>query len=140
MYRLAKYSDAAIGIVRIITGIFLIYHGIEVFRPEVMAEYPKMSALSGSTGAALAYVGKALELIVGILLILGYQTRLAALAMIIVFLSITFFIGSGKFWYTDQHPFLFVLLGVIFLFYGSGKFSLDGLKLNKSKPPQYSNF
>lgn len=140
MYRLAKYSDAAIGIVRIITGLFLLYHGFEIFKPEVMAEYPKMSALSGNAGSIIAYIGKALELIVGILLVVGYQTRLAALLMIVVFLSITFFIGSGKFWYTDQHPFLFVLLGVIFLFYGSGKFSLDGLNLNKSKPPQYSNF
>jgi putative oxidoreductase len=38
---------------------------------------------------------------------------------------ITFKIGHGKFWYEDQHPFMFVLFGLLFFFTGPGKWSLD---------------
>jgi uncharacterized membrane protein YphA (DoxX/SURF4 family) len=38
---------------------------------------------------------------------------------------ITFIVGHGKIWYEDQYPFLFVLLGLVFIFTGPGKFSVD---------------
>jgi putative oxidoreductase len=38
---------------------------------------------------------------------------------------ICFRIGQGRFWYEDQHPFLFVLLALFFVFAGAGKYSLD---------------
>jgi len=42
-------------------------------------------------------------------------------------LFIVFFVGYGKFWYEDQHPFLFVLLALIFFFTGPGRWNLDQL-------------
>ncbi len=38
-----------------------------------------------------------------------------------------FFVGHGKIWYEDQHPFLFVLLAFVFFFIGGGKWSVDYL-------------
>jgi putative oxidoreductase len=69
-------------------------------------------------------------------LILGLFTRFAALITVGTFVYIVFFIGKGKFWMEDQHPFLFVLLGVLFLFTGPGSFSLDS-KLFKSRSTTY---
>jgi putative oxidoreductase len=44
---------------------------------------------------------------------------------------ITFIIGSGTFYYEDQHPFMFVLCAFIFFFDGGKKWSLDSLIFRK---------
>ncbi|MDZ7650561.1 MAG: DoxX family protein [Cytophagales bacterium] len=61
----------------------------------------------------------------GLLLTAGVFTRIGALFLIGTLGYITFFVGQGNFWYEDQHPFMFVLLGVIYLFYGPGAWSVD---------------
>jgi putative oxidoreductase len=73
----------------------------------------------------LPYIGKAAELIAGILLFLGLFTRFACLIIIGTFTYITFFVGKGIFWMDDQHPFLFIILAMVFFFTGAGKISLD---------------
>ncbi|MCC6281546.1 MAG: DoxX family protein, partial [Saprospiraceae bacterium] len=42
-----------------------------------------------------------------------------------------FGMGHGKIWYEDQHPFMFVMFGVLFLFGGGGKWSLDGVLFDR---------
>ena len=78
-----------------------------------------------SFSLSLVYVGKALELITGLLFILGYLIRIAALLIALEMVFICFYLGNGKFWYEDQHPFLFVLIAIMFYTIGSGKWSLD---------------
>jgi putative oxidoreductase len=46
-------------------------------------------------------------------------------------LYITFIVGGGKFWYEDQHPFMFALFGLLFLFTGPGAFNLDEVIFKK---------
>lgn len=111
---------------RIVIGLFLMLHGWEVLQPERMAEYVKWEAFAGKS--YLPYIGKSAELLAGILLVAGLFTRVAALLTIGTFLYITFFIGNGKFWMEDQHPFLFVLFGLLFLFTGPVKWCLDKVK------------
>jgi uncharacterized membrane protein YphA (DoxX/SURF4 family) len=48
-------------------------------------------------------------------------------------LYVSFFVGHGKIWYEDQHPFLFVLLALVFFFYGPGKMSVDQLLFGKRR-------
>ena len=110
-------------LVRVITGSLIIMHGIEIFEPEIMKNY--LSWDTFKTSAIMPYIGKASELISGILLFLGLFTRLACLLIMGTFSYITFFVGHGKFWMEDQHPFLFVLLALIFFFTGPVKLSLD---------------
>ncbi len=90
-----------------------------------MATYFEWDLFTGSTGRFLVYLGKLCELLSGILLILGLFTRIAAIILVGTFLYITFIVGKGQFWYGDQHPFLFVLLGVLYFFIGPGAWSLD---------------
>jgi putative oxidoreductase len=123
-------SRESIATIRIIVGALLIYHGIEVFNPALMNGYVERGMLKGQSALFMVYVGKTSELIMGILFFFGLLTRLGALMMIGTFSYITFLIGQGRFWYEEQHPFMFVLFGVLFLFTGPGAWSLDGIIFN----------
>lgn len=131
----SPYAQAsAIGIARMILGVFLIIHGIEVFDDKLMTDYAKWDSFKKFPSPALAvYIGKCNELIAGICLLLGLFTKLACLVVILSFLYITFFVGNGKFWYEDQHPFMFALVAAILFFTGPGKWSIDHLLYNKRR-------
>lgn len=117
--------DAGIALIRIITGFFMIYHGWEIMEPEKMNAYLDWDIFKRGAGKWLVYGGKAAELVVGVFLLLGLFTRIAAIILVLTMAYIAFIIGHGKVWYEDQHPFLFVLLGLVFVFTGPGKFSVD---------------
>ncbi len=122
-------KNTGMGLLRIITGLLLAYHGLEVFKPDIMDDYlvwDTIKALPFSKG--FLYLGKGIELVAGILLALGLFTRIAAAAGAVVMLFICFYIGNGRFWYEDQHPYLFAMLCTVFLVFGSGGFALSNLK------------
>ena len=117
-----------LAIIRIIVGVFLIYHGWEIFDAIKMNEYTTWDIFKNTSSPSfLVYMGKTTELIAGFLLFVGWLTRLASVVIIITFLYISLFVGHGKIWYEDQHPFLFVLLALVFFFTGPGKWSIDNL-------------
>jgi len=122
-----------IGLVRIIVGALIVYHGQEVFNPELMNGYMTWDTFDKSNARLLVYLGKSSELIAGIFLLLGLFTRIGALITIGTLSYITFFIGHGRFWYEDQHPFMFVLFGLLFLFTGPGAWSIDALIFKKRR-------
>lgn len=128
--------EGTIAIVRMIVGLLLIYHGLEVFNPEIMNDYMQWDQFKGSMGDLKVYAGKSAELLAGILLLLGLLTRVGALLVIGTFLFITFFVGQGRFWYEEQHPFMFALFGVLFLFVGPGAWSLDTVVFEKKEKPR----
>ena len=126
-------QSQGVAIVRVILGMLLIFHGIEVFDPVIMKGYVDSGMLTGKNALFMVYLGKSSELVSGILLFLGLLTRIASLMMIGTFSYITFFVGAGRFWYQEQHPFMFALFGLLFLFVGPGGWSVDRLILNKAQ-------
>ena len=99
-----------------------------MFDTPVMNEYFKWDMFKDSRLArTLVYGGKGAELLSGVLLVLGLFTRLACIILICTLGYIAFFVGHGKIWYEDQYPFLFVVIGFIFIFTGPGSFSLDNV-------------
>jgi putative oxidoreductase len=122
-------KDNILVVMRIIVAIFMIIHGKEVFEAERMKEYAQWEAFKGSS--FLPYLGKGAELVAGVLLLPGLFTRIACLITIGTFGYIVFFVGNGKFWMDDQHPFMFVLFGLLFFFTGPVKWSLDNLLFKK---------
>jgi putative oxidoreductase len=124
LYGPSNFQEQALAVVRIVTGLLLVYHGREVFDSALMSEYTKWTQFG--TSAWLPYLGKGAEFLAGLLLVAGWLTRVAALVTVGTFAYITFFIGGGKFWYEDQHPFMFLLLGLLFLILGGGLWSVDG--------------
>jgi len=121
------WQNKAMGIIRIILGSLILYHGQEVFDEKVMNVYLGWETFGGPNGETMLYFGKSSELIAGIFILLGLFTRLGAVLVISTLLFVTFFVGSGRFWYEDQHPFMFVLLGLVYFFNGPGAWSLDAL-------------
>lgn len=118
-------AEQALAVVRIVLGLLVIYHGQEVFNPQLMNEYAGWGPFQGPGGKVMVYIGKSTELLAGVSLFLGVFTRVGALLLIGALTYITFFVGQGRFWYEDQHPFMFVLLGAIYFFYGPGAWSVD---------------
>lgn len=127
-------QNGGIAAVRIITGIFLFYHGLEVFDADKIKEYAAWDMFKISSHPMLMpYIGKGAELVAGIMLALGLLTRVACVIVAGTMLYITFVIGHGKVWYDDQHPFLFVLLALVFFFTGPGSLSIDRLLFGKKQ-------
>lgn len=118
-------------LIRVFIGVFLVIHGKEVFDSVKMQEYVKWDSFKNSS--FLPYLGKGAEFVAGIMLVAGLFTRIAAIITIGTFLYITFMVGKGQFWMDDQHPFLFVLFGLLFLFTGPGAISLDKWIYRKTK-------
>lgn len=120
------WQNSGLALVRITIGMFLIYHGWEIFSAEKMNEYLKWDMFKESaSGKILVYAGKGAELLSGILLLLGLLTRIACIILICTMVYIAFFLGNGKIWYDDQYPFLFALFGLVFIFTGPGALSVD---------------
>lgn len=123
-------------LLRIVTGLLMAYHGLEVFKPDLMKGYTNWEVIKSLPYPLfMVYLGKGLELVTGICLTVGLFTRLAALFMCIDMIFICFKVGAGKFWYEDQHPFLFALLAMVFFFTGPVKWGLD-LVLFKQRKKQ----
>lgn len=119
---------------RIVTGLLMAYHGLEIFKPDIIkgyADWDKIKALPYPLVAA--YIGKGLEFVTGVLLTIGLFTRIAALLMFLNMMVICFYIATGKFWYEDQHPFLFGLLALVFFFTGPIKLSFDHVLFKPKK-------
>lgn len=119
------WGQVGLLLIRVTLGVFLVYHGWEIFSPAKMNEYLLWDNFKNSNGKLLVYAGKAAELVAGIFFILGLFTRLASLFTIGTMCYIAFFLGNGIIWNNDQHPFLFVLLALVFFFTGPGRYSLD---------------
>lgn len=122
----AIWANQILALMRIVVGIFMIYHGWEVFDKVKMEEYAAWDFFkTKSYGTTLAYAGKATELIGGICLVLGFMTRFACIILAAAMLFVTFILGEGRIWYEEQYPFLFVLLAALFFFAGPGSWSVD---------------
>src|SRR5215203_2472853 len=125
------WQTTGLTLIRCTIGAFLIYHGWEVFSESKINGYLQWDQFKNLNGKLMVYSGKAAELIAGILFVLGLFIRVACLLVIGVMCYIIFFLGKGIIWYDDQHPFLFVLLAMVFSFTGPGNFSLDKMIFKK---------
>ena len=128
-------QNYGIALVRIITGVLLVWHGWETFNPEDMTKYTGWFIDKKYPNPAVwAYAGKIAELLAGIGFVLGLFTRLASLAAIAAFAGIIFILGDkGKIFQGDQHPFLFILLALVFFFTGPGAIAIDNYLFKKRK-------
>ena len=128
------WQNEGLGLIRILVGLFMIYHGKEIFQQATMKEYSKwLTDLHFPLPAFMAYLGKGVELVSGICLTIGLLTRLATIPLMITMTIICFGMGHGKIFSDDQHPFLFVLLGLVFFFYGPGKWNFDEVLFSSRK-------
>jgi putative oxidoreductase len=130
----AVWGDYGLVAIRILTGLMIAYHGLEIFHRSAMMEYLKWDQIKALPAPELmVYVGKGIEFFAGVCLVLGLFTRIAALVMAINMLFIVFYIGNGRFYYEDQHPFLFAVLALIYFFAGPVRWGVDFILFKNSK-------
>ena len=125
------WLNNGVAVIRMIIGLLLIYHGQEVFNPELMKGYTEWDVFKGPFGKIMVYIGKSTELLSGVLIFFGLLTRVGALLVMGALSYVTFFVGQGRFWYEEQHPFMFVLFGLLLLFTGPGAWSVDAFIFKK---------
>jgi len=65
------------------------------------------------------------ELICALLIVLGFFTRLATIPLIIAMLVIIFDVNAGEEIYKYETPLLFMMIFVVLMITGAGKYSLD---------------
>lgn len=120
------WQEGGLLLIRILVGASMLYHGQEVFDTEKMHGYTKwLTEMQFPSPVWMAYLGKGSEFLSGLLITLGLFTRIACLSLAVTMSIITFGIGEGRIFMQEQHPFLFVLLSLVFFFVGPGKWSLD---------------
>ena len=73
------HQSTGIAVIRIIVGLFLTYHGWEVFDSEKMKGYAQWDQFKNQPATLLVYMGKLAEFIGGIFLTFGCMTRIASL-------------------------------------------------------------
>jgi putative oxidoreductase len=113
-------TERGVAVIRIIFGCLLIIHGSQVFHTDEMLSYgPWLTDLGVPFPLFSAYLGKVLELVGGLLLVLGILTRLACIMLMLTFLFITIVMADGEILTDGQHPFLFFLISAIFFFTGA---------------------
>jgi putative oxidoreductase len=128
------WSDYGLAGIRVLTGLLMAYHGAEIFSRPAMEVYLTWDVIKALPAPeVMVYFGKGIEFFAGVFLAIGLFTRVAALFMAIDMLFICFKIGNGRFYYQDQHPFLFALIALIFFFAGPVKWGLDFSVFKKQK-------
>ena len=126
------WRDNGLAVLRIITGMLMTYHGAEIFDRTKMLPYMEWDVIKSLPAPEIMlYIGKGVEFLTGLCFVFGLFTRVAAIIMAVDMLFICFKVGGGKFYYQDQHPFLFALIALIFFFTGPVKWSLDKRLFNK---------
>lgn len=121
-----NWQKNGLAVIRILTGLLMMYHGWEIFKPETLAEYQKWDVVKSLPAPVfMVYLGKGIELVTGFCFVIGFFTRISALLMAANMLFICFKIGNGKFYYEDQLPFLFAVLAFVFFFTGAVKWGID---------------
>ena len=93
----AIWTNQILALMRIVVGIFMIYHGWEVFDKTKMAVYTEWPFFkNSSSGTFLAYLGKGAEFVGGIMLTLGFMTRIACVILAGTMLVCGFYFRSGE--------------------------------------------
>lgn len=119
-----------LAIIRIVAGIWILWHGKEVFISEW---FDKQIIVWGSEGygfskpVLMVYGIKICEMLFGLFLILGFFTRFAALILLVTTgMLVTLEYKWHVFPYEKgELSFFYCLIWLVFIFVGGGKFSLD---------------
>jgi putative oxidoreductase len=126
------YDNRAV-IVRLVVGLIFLSEGIQKYLfPETVGT-ARFVKIGFNDAAFWAYFTATFEIICGVLILLGFLTRLASVPLLIIMITafittkIPILLGKG-FWamaHDYRTDFAATMLLIYLLIYGSGKFSVD---------------
>lgn len=130
-------TDMAILIARIGIAALMLTHGIPkmmmIFEEEV--QFPSVMGMSAELSLAIAVFA---EVFCSVLLLAGYATRFASIPLIIIMLVAALSIHSGDPFAKQELAFLYLLIYIVLLLLGSGKYSMDYLLHRKGSATNYN--
>jgi uncharacterized membrane protein YphA (DoxX/SURF4 family) len=125
--------ENGISLIRICTSIMIMVYGIEIFDEATMNDYIKFLTEVGLPSPRfMLTLAKLTELIGGSFLLIGLFSRIVVFPLMITMLTIVWYMSEGNF-FNGGTASTFFLLFLLFLFSGSGKFSLDYIFFDKAK-------
>mgnify|MGYP002776998123 FL=1 len=122
----ARWS-AGLAFVRLVGGLLMARHGLDVFDAKGMAEMGDWLAtdLHLPAGSVMAYLAKGSEFFGGLLVAVGLLTRPTALLVVVTMLVAAFGAHGDDVLGKGEHALLFGLLFAVFFFTGPGRWSVD---------------
>ena len=125
--------DAALLIARVGIGLLMLTHGIPklmMLLSDAPVQFPPVMNMSNELSLGLAVFA---EVFCSLFIIGGLGTRLAAIPLITTMLVAAFYIHAAD-PFTKQEPALqYLLVYIILLLAGSGRYSVDGLLVQSGK-------
>lgn len=115
---------------RVLAGIFIFRYGRELFHIDDLLDF--LTKFNWPLPVFSGYAAKIIELVGGIMLALGFFTRIVSLLLMIVMLGVIFTMGGGD-PFNSEGAALFFLLFAHFCFAGPGKYSLDYLLFDRKR-------
>lgn len=134
-HRLERHAEIGTVLLRLFLAFVLIYGTQDnVFSRERMLEFRDFLAQNGFPWPlASAYLSAYAQFACGILILVGYMTRSAALVMVVNFLVALGMVHVGLPFNANIAP-LAMLFGSLFLFFhGPGPFALDGREAGEGR-------
>jgi putative oxidoreductase len=135
----ATSTDIALLVARIGIAALMLTHGI----PKMMmlfsgapVQFPPVMGLSAELSLGLAVFA---EVFCSVLLIAGFATRLAVVPLIITMLVAAFIIHGADPFGKQEPSIQYLLVYVVLLFAGSGKYSIDYLLQRKKVQNNYDS-
>ena len=126
--------DVALLIARVGIGALMLVHGL----PKMVAlfsgdpvQFPSIMGMSAGLSLALAVFA---EVVCSILLIVGFGTRLASVPLIITMVIAVFIIHGADPFAKQEMALHYLLVYIVLLFTGSGKYSVDYTLHKKTQP------
>jgi putative oxidoreductase len=117
--------DKGIIIVRVTVAYLMFRHSLELFSGMGgLIEF--LTDVKFPFPVFVGYAAKIIEFAGSILLALGLFTRIVAPLLVITMLGVIYTMHRGDF-FDGEHPFLFLLIFLLFFLNGPGKWSLDYL-------------
>lgn len=119
------YANLCLLLVRVGVGSFMLTHGIPKLSRLTSGEEVKFADPFGFGPVFSLLLVVIAEVICSILIILGLGTRLASVPLIITMLVAALHAHAKDPFGTKEKPLLFLLIFIVLLVFGSGKYSVD---------------
>src|SRR6478672_6708232 len=130
-------TDIALLVARTGIAAFMLTHGIPkllMLLSGAPVQFPPILGMSAELSLGLAVFA---EVFCSILLLAGFATRLAVIPLIITMVIALVFIHAADPFAKQELAFQYLLVYLVLLFAGSGRFSIDYLLQVKKQPGNY---
>lgn len=126
-----KNVDIILLVLRITIAALMLTHGLPKMNALLSDEPIQFAAVFGFSPAVSLGLTVFAEVFCSVLILAGFGTRLAAIPLIITMAVAAFLIHATDPFGKQEMPILYLLIYVVLLIAGSGRYSLDGLLANK---------